>query len=142
MPKSSIAPKVAQALTEVGVQHTRLVMPTRENINHLETLLDATCALIETKKLIDKIDTDIRIFRARIDSRLNPPTEKEASAEAAKEGDAAAESAMDVDAEDNEDRDAEGEPDEEEKAPSVVSARSRSRKQVRFPFFLPVSHFL
>jgi DNA methyltransferase 1-associated protein 1 len=136
MPKASIAPKVAQALTEVGVQHTRLVMPTRENIGHLEALLEATCALIETKKLVDKVDTDIRILRTRIDSRLNPPAEKEASGDTAKEGDVPTENAMDVDAEDNGDKDAEGEPDDEEKAPSVVSARNgRNRKQVRLLFF-------
>ncbi|KAJ7573033.1 hypothetical protein C8J56DRAFT_984823 [Mycena floridula] len=45
VPKAAIAPKVAQSLAELGVIHSRL--------NH--SLLDATVALIGTKKAVDKV---------------------------------------------------------------------------------------
>ncbi|KAF8592184.1 hypothetical protein K439DRAFT_1400961 [Ramaria rubella] len=59
-PKASIAPKVTALLTELGVSHTRLVMPTQQNIQHLEEVLDAAAVLIDTKKSIDRIDQEIR----------------------------------------------------------------------------------
>jgi len=44
-------------------------MPTRENVAHFESLLDATTALIEIKRLIDKADYDIRVSRNRLGLR-------------------------------------------------------------------------
>lgn len=65
IPKATIAPKVTQALAEIGVTHSRLVMPTRENCAKLESLLETTTALIDTKKIVDKVEQDIRVLRAR-----------------------------------------------------------------------------
>lgn len=47
-------------LGELGISHVRLVMPTKENIQHLEGLLDAAGVLIDTKKAVDRIDQEIR----------------------------------------------------------------------------------
>ncbi|KAF7352641.1 SWR1-complex protein 4 [Mycena venus] len=49
-PKAAIAQKVTQALTELGVSHARLVMPTQGNVALLEALLDATASLVDTKE--------------------------------------------------------------------------------------------
>lgn len=68
-PKAAIAPKVTLALSELGISHSRLVMPTRENVAQFESLLDATTALIETKRLIDKADYDIKVLRNRLGLR-------------------------------------------------------------------------
>ncbi|KAF9453035.1 hypothetical protein P691DRAFT_659353 [Macrolepiota fuliginosa MF-IS2] len=66
VPKAAIAPKVTQALAELGVSHTRLVMPTRDNVAQLESLLEATMALIEMKRVVDKVDYDIQVLRSRL----------------------------------------------------------------------------
>ena len=129
IPKASIAPKVAQALGEIGIQLTRLVMPTRENCMQLEGLLEATCALVETKKVVDKVEHDIRVMKERLGLRKSVAAAGEdGEADAEGEVEEEAETIMQVDAEEGADRDAEG-----ERATSVVSTRSgRSRKHVCF----------
>lgn len=93
-------------------------MPTRENCSQLESLLDATTALIETKKVVDRVEQDIRVLKARLGIR-----ESESADRDGKES-----TPMNVD-ESKEDKDVEG--DAEGRAQSVVSVRSgRSRKQV------------
>lgn len=90
-------------------------MPTRENCSQLESLLDATTALIETKKVVDRVEQDIRVLKARLGIR-----ESESADRDPKES-----TPMDVD-ESKEDTAGEA-----ERAQSIVSARSgRGRKQV------------
>ena len=114
--RATIAPKVTQALAELGVTHNRLVMPTRENSSQLESLLEATTALIETKKVVDRVEQDIRVLKTRLGISDSENAD----------GDGNESSPMDVD-ESREDKDGEG----EGRAQSVISARSgRSRKQV------------
>ena len=120
-PKAPSAAKVAQVLGELGISHTRLVMPTRDNCAQLESLLDAATALVETKKVVDKVEQDIRIMKARLGEQ--DPGGREDGADT---GDAAP-TPMDVD----DGNDAEGEIDG--RAQSIVSTRStRSRKPVSF----------
>ncbi|KAJ7574757.1 hypothetical protein C8J56DRAFT_1124933 [Mycena floridula] len=69
VPKAAIAPKFAQSLAELGIIHSRLVMPTHNNSMLLESLLDATVALIETKKAVDKVDFDIGVAKERLGLR-------------------------------------------------------------------------
>lgn len=117
-PKAPSAARVAQVLGELGISHTRLVMPTRDNCAQLENLLDAATALVETKKVVDKVEQDIRIMKARLG-------EQEPGGEDGAEMGDGAQTPMDVD----DGNDAEGELDG--RAQSVVSTRStRSRKQV------------
>ncbi|KAJ7178968.1 hypothetical protein C8R46DRAFT_1159681 [Mycena filopes] len=121
-PKSSIAPKVTQVLTELGVSSSRLVMPTQGNVALLEGLMDATAALVETKKVVDKVEYDISVLKNRLGMQ----------GEAAKteEPDGGDTMPMEVDADDA-DGDADGE-GEDGRAQSVVSTRSaRSRKHAR-----------
>ena len=41
-------------------------MPTRENLLHLESLIDATTLLLETKKNVDRVEHDIRVMKAQL----------------------------------------------------------------------------
>ncbi|KAF8204707.1 hypothetical protein BJ912DRAFT_939101 [Pholiota molesta] len=112
-PKPAIAPKITQALAELGISLTRLVMPTRETTASLEGLLEATTALVETKRVADKVDYDIGVLKNRLAMR-----EQSQSAEVddAQHG-----------------ADGEGETEGEDgRAQSVMSTRSaRSRKHPR-----------
>ncbi|KAF9644509.1 hypothetical protein BDM02DRAFT_938105 [Thelephora ganbajun] len=65
-PKQAMATKVAQTLLEYGVNSSRLVMPTRENLLHLESLIDATTLLLEAKKNVDRVEQDIRLMKAKV----------------------------------------------------------------------------
>jgi DNA methyltransferase 1-associated protein 1 len=127
-PKAAIAPKVTAALAELGISHTRLVMPTRDNTAQLESLLDATSVLVDTKRQVDKIEYDINVLKTRLGMR-------ESSA-AADEGGIHMSEVMDVD-ENNEGND--GDTTNDGRAQSVVSTRSaRSRKHVCFIIDLQV----
>ena len=65
-PKQAVATKVAQTLSEHGINSSRLVMPTRENLVHLESLIDATTLLLETKKNVERVEQEIRVTKAEI----------------------------------------------------------------------------
>lgn len=101
---------------ELGVSHTRLVMPTKENSAKLESLLEAAGTLVETKKQVDRIEQEIKVAMERLGK----------SSEGGDEDDG-----MDVDDNDNDgngggegDGDGEGEPNGDGRAQSVVSTRS------------------
>ncbi|KAJ6515710.1 hypothetical protein C8R45DRAFT_888749 [Mycena sanguinolenta] len=127
-PKAAQGQKVTQALAELGVSHTRLVMPTQGNVAQLDQLLEATAALVETKKTVDKIEFDIQVLKNRLGMQ------GAAAGTAAEDGDGGAEG-MEVDDGNDADADADGEGDgdgEDGRAQSVVSTRSaRSRKHGR-----------
>ncbi|KAJ7240312.1 hypothetical protein B0H12DRAFT_1024723 [Mycena haematopus] len=131
-PKAAQAQKVTQALAELGVSHTRLVMPTQGNVALLEGLLDATAALVDTKKVVDKVEFDIQVLKNRLGMQ----------GAAAEEGNGGMEG-MEMDDGNDADGDADGEGDgdgEDGRAQSVVSTRSaRSRKHVRILFILKLS---
>ncbi len=85
-------------------------MPTRDTLAQHEALVDAITSLVETKKVADRVDQEIRTARMRLGIR---------------ESATPAETPMDVD-EDGQAPDTLG----EGRAQSVVSTRSgRSRKQ-------------
>jgi hypothetical protein len=115
VPKAAIAPKVTQALAELGVSHTRLVMPTRDTVAQLDSLLEATMALIEMKRIVDKVDYDIQVLKSQLGMKEE------------QEGDDAQGDTMDTDG-----GMAEGEAGEDSRSQSVASARSGrgSRRQV------------
>ncbi|KAG6854886.1 hypothetical protein C0991_012076 [Blastosporella zonata] len=120
-PKSALAPKVTAALAELGINHNRLVMPTRDNIMQLESLLEATTALVETKRVADKVEYDIRLLKGRLGMRDSqgaegPPPD-----------------GMDID-ESNDGAEMIG---EDGRAQSVVS--TRSRKQVSVDLKVPTA---
>jgi DNA methyltransferase 1-associated protein 1 len=124
VPKAAIAPKVTQALAELGISHTRLVMPTRTNVQQLESLIEAATALVETKRLVDKVDMEIQVAKTRLGMR--------AASQAADGG--AGDDDMELDGA----ADGEGETEGEDgRGQSVVSTRSgRGRKHVSFGFLM------
>jgi DNA methyltransferase 1-associated protein 1 len=112
-PKPALAAKIGQVLIEQGINHGRLVMPTKDNCTQLETLIEAASTLLEIKKGVDRVEQDIRVLKARLISQ-----------EGYVDGDA--DTPMEVD----QDTPGEGEV-VEERAHSVVSTRSgRGRKNV------------
>jgi DNA methyltransferase 1-associated protein 1 len=110
-PKAAVAAKVSQIAAELGISLSRLVMPTRDTLAAHEALLEAITSLVETKKVADRVDQEIRTAKMRLGMR---------------ESEMPAEAPMDVD-EDGQAPETPG----EGRAHSVVSTRSgRSRKQV------------
>jgi len=97
--KAAVYPKVIQALTELGINVTRLVMPTRDNVAHLDSLLEATTALVEMKKLVDKVEQDIRVAKSRLGRKGSEVTDADADADA--DGEADAEGEVDAEGETN-----------------------------------------
>ncbi|KAG7096741.1 hypothetical protein E1B28_004153 [Marasmius oreades] len=71
VPKAAIAPRVTQILAELGIQHNRLVMPTKDNCALLESLLETTTALVETRKVVDKADYEIKVLKSQLEVREN-----------------------------------------------------------------------
>ncbi|KAI0321956.1 hypothetical protein OF83DRAFT_1050227 [Amylostereum chailletii] len=114
--KSGIAAKVTQLLGELNITHSRLVMPTRETVGALETLLEATSTLVEQKKVLDRVEQDIRVARGRLGLRASEAPSANAGGEGA---------FMDVDED-------EGSRQNQGRGASLASTRSaRSRKPVR-----------
>jgi len=122
-PKATVAAKINQALAELGISASRLVMPTRDNMAQLEALIDLTAQLLETKRLVEKVEHDVAVLRNRVELR-----DEEDTLEAKMEG----VDTMDVDSQTG--ADAEGETEDDTgRAESVISARSGRgvhRKQV------------
>ncbi|KAG7449019.1 uncharacterized protein BT62DRAFT_888547 [Guyanagaster necrorhizus] len=114
VPKAAVVPKISQTLAEINISYNRLVMPTEGNVARLNALIDATLPLVETKRVLDKVEYDIKVLKERLNVRSSAPVEEEAGGV--------------VDAADGEAI----EGTEEGRAQSVVSTRStRSRKQRR-----------
>lgn len=62
-----MASKVASMLSaEYNINSSRLVMPTRENLLHLESLIEGATLLLETKKNVDRVEQEIRYLKGRL----------------------------------------------------------------------------
>lgn len=102
-------------------------MPTRENCLQLEALLDAAAALVETKKVVDKVEQEIRVLQARkAQKERGDDEDKKDGMDIDDDGD---------DADPDADADADGETDRA--ASAAPSARSFSRKRVSAMPFRP-----
>jgi DNA methyltransferase 1-associated protein 1 len=66
-PKQAVASRVSATLTGHGVTSSRLVMPTRENLLHLESLIDATSSLLEARKNVVRVEDEIRLLKGRVE---------------------------------------------------------------------------
>src|SRR5262249_55377887 len=93
-PKASVAPKVAQALAELGISYSRLVMPTRDNCAQLELVLEAATGLVELKKMVDKVEYDMKVLKARVGHKASTEAEGTQQAEGAVQGRQVAEEPM------------------------------------------------
>lgn len=69
-PKSALAGKVNQVITELNITLTRLVMPTRDTVAAYDSLLNAATSLVDTKKVVDTVEQEIRVTKARLGMRF------------------------------------------------------------------------
>ena len=122
-PKSSHYQRVAQVLTEMGLRHDRLVMPTAENCQQLEQLLVAAGALVDTKKVVDRVDHEISVLRARLAEKEGRVIKEDA------DGDTEMRDAADENDAEDLDADADGETDRA--VSQAPSTKSSVRKGVR-----------
>ncbi|KAL5487600.1 SWC4 [Sanghuangporus weigelae] len=123
-PRTSHHQRVAQALSELGLRHDRLVMPTFENVQQLEQLLSAAGALVETKKVVDRVDHEIRVLKARLAEKEGTIGNEEGDG-----GDQKPDAADENDADDL-DADADGETDRAvSQAPSTKSSIRKGIKR-------------
>lgn len=126
--RSTHQQRVAQVLSELGLRHDRLVMPTHENCAALEQLLSAASALVETKKVVDRVDQEIRILQARLNEREGGTAEGDERETGV--GGGAEDTGMDVDDNDGgEDLDADADGETDRAASQAPSARSVGRKR-------------
>ncbi|EJU06594.1 hypothetical protein DACRYDRAFT_103540 [Dacryopinax primogenitus] len=65
VPKPSVATHVTQLLAELQISPNTLVMPTKVNVEKLESLLNTAGILIEMKRSVDRLDQEIRVLKAR-----------------------------------------------------------------------------
>ncbi|KAF4601990.1 swr complex subunit [Pleurotus pulmonarius] len=130
-PKAALAPRINQIFAELGINNTRLVMPTRDNCARLEGLMESISALVESKKILDKLEYDIQVAKKRLGIRNSE--DREGGGGGGKGKGVSVGSAMDVD---EGDADADAEAEEESvrdgRAQSIVSTKSaRSRRPTR-----------
>lgn len=128
-PKPAVSSKVNQVVTELGVPISRgVIMPTRDTLAQYEMLIEAATALVETKKIVDRVEQEIRVARARLDMRASASD----GGVGGDGGGSGAQTPMDVDEEPGSRSQSRGQ-EGGTRAQSVVSTRSgrsgRSRKQ-------------
>lgn len=115
-------------------------MPTLENIQHLEQLLNAAVALVDTRKVVERVEQDIRITKERLaakEGRLDGSGDVEGEKKEAENEDA--DGSGDDDAEGDEDAD--GETDRAVSiAASAISRKEVSLSFMHYPSFADTDH--
>ena len=66
--KGATATKVMQALTQLGIS-AKLTMPTARTVSKYEQLQSAVGVLLDSKKLLDKMDQEARVLKAQQEMR-------------------------------------------------------------------------
>lgn len=131
--RAAVQPRVAQALSELGLRTDRLVMPTLENVQLLEQLLNAAVALVETRKVVEKVEQDIRVMKERIALKEGWSINEGSGDGQAEEEKNGADAEGQDDADGSGEDDAEGEEDadgETDRAASIAASVRSSRKGV------------
>jgi DNA methyltransferase 1-associated protein 1 len=67
-PKGVSAQKVAQALQQLSIA-SRLTMPTTKTVRKYEELQSSVGALLDAKKLLDKVEQELRVLKAQQEQR-------------------------------------------------------------------------
>ena len=65
MPKPSSAIRTAELLHELGISSTKLVMPTHNNLEMYEQLVNTASMLVEMKRQADRADQEVRSLEAQ-----------------------------------------------------------------------------
>jgi DNA methyltransferase 1-associated protein 1 len=71
-PKSTAAIRITELLGELGISASRLIMPTRENIEVFDGLLTAAGGLIDMKRQVDRVEQEVRTMRAQSSGFIPP----------------------------------------------------------------------
>ena len=85
-PKPSVAQRVATALAELAIS-TKLILPTKENVDRLDALQTALGGLVEMKKMVDRAEGELGMMRKRKELLSGIVAEEKAAKEAATAGD-------------------------------------------------------
>ncbi|KZT60742.1 hypothetical protein CALCODRAFT_522889 [Calocera cornea HHB12733] len=65
VPKPSVAAYVTQILAELQISPNTLVMPTKGDVEKLDSLLNTAGILVEMKRSVDRLDQELRVLKAR-----------------------------------------------------------------------------
>lgn len=60
--------KITTLLESLGVSASRLIMPTRENLERYEALLTACGALVDVKRMVDRAEQEVRVLKLQKES--------------------------------------------------------------------------
>ncbi|OCF78753.1 SWR1-complex protein 4 [Kwoniella mangroviensis CBS 8886] len=69
-PKQNAAIRITELLNELGISAHKLVMPTRNNIETFDSLLQAAGALIDMKRQVDRVEQELRTVKAQKEGLL------------------------------------------------------------------------
>jgi len=64
--KGATATKVSSALTQLGIAQ-KLTMPTARTVQKYEQLQSAVGVLLDSKKLLEKMEHEAKVLRAQLD---------------------------------------------------------------------------
>ncbi|OCF36012.1 SWR1-complex protein 4 [Kwoniella heveanensis BCC8398] len=70
LPKPTAQIRITEMLSELGINATKLVMPTRGNIEMFDSLLQAAGSLIDMKRQVDRVEQELRTVRAQKEGLL------------------------------------------------------------------------
>lgn len=65
VPKASSATNINLLVEEMGINPRRLIMPTRDNLDILDSLFQASSALVDMKRQIDRVELELKTLRAQ-----------------------------------------------------------------------------
>lgn len=65
-PKAAVLTKVTSVFSEMNLSHSKLVMPSTANIEKMEALMAATGGLVDMKRMVDKVEQEVRVLRSRL----------------------------------------------------------------------------
>lgn len=64
--------KISTLLESLGVSASRLIMPTRENLERYEALLAACGSLVDVKRMVDRAEQEVRVLKLQKESGVGP----------------------------------------------------------------------
>lgn len=72
-PKPHLATKTNALLSQMSISTVRLVMPTRDNVVALEKVIHSAEGLVEMKRLVDRVEVEVRTLKAQRDGIVPTP---------------------------------------------------------------------
>lgn len=67
IPTVRVSSGIHTIIAELGLSHDRLVMPTRANIEKLESLQGAALGMVEVKRSLDRTKHELGVLKARLE---------------------------------------------------------------------------